>query len=268
MQSDQVQFLQGLRGVQPVIFLAYLVVRRAMTIKDLQLCTGLSDDALRPALESLAGKGWIFKQVGQHGRVLWVPSGDTFFGRIFQSPLTADSGALSSSSSNINLKSLPLQQEQQEEDQNPLRADSAAVLAALDAAGIREPKRSQLASLEHVTVELISGHVAVLGEGGQLGTAIYRIQNNWPVITVRPVATEERFSMICEGCHCSPCVCSEHDAECECINCKREHPERFCTATVVLHRGRPSESWKECGALVVPGQTRCAIHLRDESEDE
>lgn len=185
MQFDQVQFLQSLRGAQAVVLLSYLMIGRAMTIEELQLCTGLSDDALRPALKCLASKGLLLKQTGQHGRGVWLPVGDTFFGRVFQNPVKPDSGALSCSSSNIKILSLPLQQEQEQEEQLPVKPDSAGVLAVLDAVGVREPKKSKLARLDHVTVELINGHVKECQDKGlQIGTAIYRIENNWPVRVV------------------------------------------------------------------------------------
>jgi len=178
--AETINFLNGLRGVQPMIFLAYMLVRQAMTVKELQVCTGLSDDAIRPALESLAAKGFLFKQTGEHGRTIWLPRGDTFFGRAFQNPLPADSGALSSSSStsgSVITSYLPL-----EEEEAPESAPSGLCLAALDAAGIREPKRSRLAKLEHVTVDLIKAHVErAKREGLPLGTAIHRIEYNWTV---------------------------------------------------------------------------------------
>lgn len=50
-------------------------------------------------------------------------------------------------------------------------------LAELARHHIREPARSRLAGLEHVTPELIRGHC----EGKPAGQAIYRIEHNWPV---------------------------------------------------------------------------------------
>ena len=52
------------------------------------------------------------------------------------------------------------------------------ILRVLDKFGIREPARSRLARLEHVTEELIEYHCANCERSGQ---AIYRIENNWPV---------------------------------------------------------------------------------------
>lgn len=54
----------------------------------------------------------------------------------------------------------------------------AEVLKALDEAGIREPARSRLAGLAHVTVELVEYHASTAETCGQ---AIYRIEHNWDV---------------------------------------------------------------------------------------
>lgn len=169
-----------------MVLLSYMMVRHAMTVDELQVATGLSDDAIRPALKSLAAKGLLFKQVGEHGRANWLPRADTFFGRTFQNPEKPDSGVLNSSSSIRLMHSLPLEQEQEEELQNPEKPDSARcrsdVYAALDAAGIREPKRSELARMKHVDAEFVAGHVAKgAAEGVELGTVIYRIKNDWPL---------------------------------------------------------------------------------------
>lgn len=267
MEFEHAQLLQSLRGSQPVILLAFLLVREAMTVKDLQGCTGLSDDALRTALNALKGKGLLVTQCGEHGRVTWLPGGASLFAKLAQSPTMSDSGARSSCSSNMVLKSLPLQQQQQQRRQSPKFTDSAAVdpkvLAALDAAKIREPKRGELARLPHVTAQLIVAHVATCES---LGTAIYRIANDWPA-PARKAAKPDRVSWVCPDCHSRPCMCDEHDFECTCVVCQRERPEKFCKGSVVSHRGRSMQSEYECGQLVVPGQIYCSKHLEKESED-
>ena len=163
-QNDMSMFLQSLRGVQPIIFLCYLVVRRSMTVDELQTFTGLSDDAIRPALKSLASKGLLYKQVGEHGRQTWLPVADTFFARIMQNPLTAEAGAgvvvvVESEESQKLLSTTTTKK-----PQNPLRAeaglsaDELLNLAALKNAGIVGRKARQLAALPWVTVEYIEAH--------------------------------------------------------------------------------------------------------------
>lgn len=57
-------------------------------------------------------------------------------------------------------------------------ASYSAVMAELERFGIREPARSRLAMLNHVTPELIRGHCQTTESTGQ---AIYRIEKNWAV---------------------------------------------------------------------------------------
>lgn len=174
-QMDTNIFLQSLRGNQPMIILAYLMIGRAMTIEELESSTGLHNDTVRAAVKGLASKGLLCKQVGERGRGTWLPAGDTFFGRLLnQNPKISDSG--SSSSSSFPVPSyLPLEQEEQPESEK-----IGFCLLACDEYGIREPKRSKISRLKHVTAEMIKGHcLQVRAEGLPLGTAIHRIEFNW-----------------------------------------------------------------------------------------
>jgi len=94
-------FLQGLRGAQGMVVLAYFLVLRAMSVEELMEKTGLSDNAIYRAVKGLAAKQELFKQVGRHGRITWVPAADTLFGKLFndlqnvtalQNPQSVDSG--------------------------------------------------------------------------------------------------------------------------------------------------------------------------------
>ena len=60
----------------------------------------------------------------------------------------------------------------------PKRAPKPELLAELTRLRINEPARSELAALEHVTVELIRYHAAECNAPGQL---IYRLRHNWPM---------------------------------------------------------------------------------------
>ena len=92
MQTEISMFLQSLRGAQAMIVLAYLMIQRAMSIDELCGCTGLGDDSVRAAVKGMASKGLLYKQVGEHGRVLWIPQGDTLFSSfVFQNPTMSDS---------------------------------------------------------------------------------------------------------------------------------------------------------------------------------
>jgi hypothetical protein len=63
-----------------------------------------------------------------------------------------------------------------------------AVLAALDAAGIREPVRSRLAGLAHVTPALVAYHAATCERTGQ---AVYRIEHAWAMRADDPGEDED-----------------------------------------------------------------------------
>lgn len=208
MQRDQATiFLQSLRGNQALILLAFLAVRRGMTIEELEGTTGLHNDTVRTAVRGLAAKGLLHKQRGEHGRQTWLPAADTFFGVLLnQNPKTSDSG---SSSSRVFQNSLPLQEEQEEQAESE---NFGLCLRACDDVGIREPKRSEIAQLEHVTPSFIRAHVAqAKREGFQIGTAIYRILNNWEVPIVVRVDEPDVNKAYCWRCSRSDCICGDRE---------------------------------------------------------
>jgi len=75
--------------------------------------------------------------------------------------------------------------------------------------------------------------------------------------------------MKCAVCDEYPCAC-EHDVNCECIECKRNHPERFCQFEIVqdgemLSRGNMRPGWtRTCDRLLVPGHKFCSEHEEEE----
>jgi len=75
--------------------------------------------------------------------------------------------------------------------------------------------------------------------------------------------------MKCVDCGAYPCEC-EHDVNCECIECKRNHPERFCQFAIVqdgemLSRGNMRPGWtRTCGRLLVPEHKFCSEHEEEE----
>ena len=172
---DVNMFLQSLQGKQSTLVLAFLIIRRAMTLDELETCTGLNNDTVRSAVRGLASKGLLAMQRGEHGRQTWLPAGDTFFGRLFgQNPKISDSSS-SSSSKLTDSSYLPQEQEESAESEK-----IGFCLAACDEFGIREPKRGKISKLDHVTPEFIKAHVMqVRDEHLPLGTAIHRIEFNW-----------------------------------------------------------------------------------------
>jgi hypothetical protein len=181
--------VQALKGNKAQIVLAFLFARTALDVQGLQCWTGLERHTLNDCLRALEAIGLVSKQRGEHGRQVWLTASDLLFqmeGKLPSAPLSSSRGRFEGTKKN---KLPPLPESRQMEGKLP----SAEVLAALDAAEIREPKRSMLARLEHVTLELISAHVEQVRSNGQdLGLAIYRIEQNWPM-PVKKVSALARF---------------------------------------------------------------------------
>lgn len=171
--ENSLTFVRAIKGAPSSILWAFFFTRRAMTALELQQWTGYKGDNITEAVRLLVDLGWL---TARSARGPWCLAD----GR--QLPLMdADSdliGVRSSSSDLFSPVTSYLPQEQEEQDDS----DLIGVVAALDAAGIREPKRSQLARLEHVTPELVQAHVLLAKRDGMpLGTAIHRIEFNWDV---------------------------------------------------------------------------------------
>ena len=177
--ENSMTFVRSLKGAPASILWAFFFTRQTMTALELQQWTGYAGDNITVAIRLLVDLGWLS---ARSSRGPWC----LVDGR--QLPLMADSDLIgvrevASSSSRVKDEVPTIEPEEQEEDHD---SDFFGVVAALDAAGIREPKRSQLARLKHVTVELINAHVEKCkAEGLAIGTAIHRIQYNW-ACEVRP----------------------------------------------------------------------------------
>jgi len=185
--------VHALKGNRAQIIMAFLFARCALDTKAVQEWTGLSKPTAEGGLKALKGMGLLGSQALAHNRTIWLPAGDMLELQI-QNFFISDP---SSSSVNVNelikIDSLLLQPESQiqksfitgegveivDVDPNP---PDPAILKALDDAKIREPKRSQLARLEHITVELINGHAKT---APNIGLAIYRITNDWEVPEIK-----------------------------------------------------------------------------------
>lgn len=106
MKKAQIaSFLQGLTGAQPVVVLAFLAVRTAMSLTDLESLTGKSNDSISSAVRGLEAKGLLVRQVGAHGKVFYLPVSASFYGFLggqnpvfpdsgFQNPVFPDSGSV------------------------------------------------------------------------------------------------------------------------------------------------------------------------------
>jgi hypothetical protein len=238
IQNQQIaSVLQGLRGAQPAIVLLYLALRSALSLAEIEVYTGLSNDSISSAVRGLVGKGWLVEQTGQHGKKYYLPISETF-DRAFlgeslflpgQNPVFPDSAVVVVDESIVESIPLPLQQQQQQQGrQNPVFPDSGrkkpdtALWSAtyqkseaeveecrkvLDECGIHGRKAARLACLDWVNPEYIRGHVAaVLGEGvawdNPLGMAITRMEEKYPLEALR----ENGHSM---ACTCTQCTRAE-----------------------------------------------------------
>jgi DNA-binding transcriptional regulator GbsR (MarR family) len=219
MQSQQgTMFLQSLRGNQALVVLAYLVVRRAMTLDELEDMTGLHNDTVRTAVRGLASKGFLFKQTGEHGRQTWLPVAETFFAQLMgQNPRTSDSAFVvvnveSEESEKNKLTTLT------DKRQNPRTSDSGArvlsskvliktddeirvTLDLLRSHGIVGGKAEDIAEDHHITDEQIEQVIRwTKGEDwdSPLGMAIYRLQNH----LLAPELNENDHEV---DCRCGQC---------------------------------------------------------------
>lgn len=162
--KDASIFMQSLRGNQSLIVLAFLLVRSALSIEQLEILTGLHNDTVRSAVKGLASKGLLYKQVGEHGRVIYLPAGETFFGKLFdQSPKTSDSGDVvvvveSEESKDLQSTSTTNKLQSPRTSDSGLSADQLLNLAALHDAGIMGRPARRLAALPWVNVEYIRAH--------------------------------------------------------------------------------------------------------------
>lgn len=230
MQSNQAtMFLQSLRGNQALVALAYFVIRQAMTIEDIEAATGLHNDTVRSAVKGLAAKGLLHKQVGEHGRQVWIPVADTFFHELsLQNPKTSDSALVVvnvESEESRNLYSTSLTNRRQ----NPRTSDSggkvlsvktivkaeediAECMRLLNDAGIFGGKADEIAEDWHITAEMISKHLIWAKSedwDNPNGMAIYRLINH----VVPPELNANGHSIECKCNSCRILVASKRYSE-------------------------------------------------------
>lgn len=199
MQDQQTSmFLQSLRGNQALIALAFLLIRRALTIEDLEGFTGLDNDTVRKAVKGLKTKGLLFMQRGEHGRQTWIPIGGTFFAQIFeQSPKTSESGSIVVNVESEETKFL-YSTTLTSSSQSPKTSDSDAepsywqhlpkpleeirqCMALLRSAGIIGKKAREIAEDHHISADMIKAHLAWVKTeqwDSPTGMVIYRLQNH------------------------------------------------------------------------------------------
>lgn len=194
--ENAITFVRSIKGAPASILWAFLFTRRTMTALELQEWTGYKGDNITVAVRLLVNLGWLTAR---------SPRGPWCLADGRQMPLMnveSDLIGVRSSSSEIFspvTSYLPLEEDEGDE------SDLIGVVAALDAAGIREPKRSALKKLPHVTPEFIRAHVEqAKREGLPIGTAIHRIEFNWDVdLTI--IKRNKNPNGHDHSCHCSVC---------------------------------------------------------------
>lgn len=194
--QKKVRFVHSLgRGAQPMVVLLYQIFRCAMTVEEMQDRSNLSGDAIRLAIKRMAVKGLIHKQVGEHGRVTWLPLGDTLYSIIGQPApqlenqvkALPDSGATTTTT-----------MEERKQDKSKVVVVGGQVKAKPDSGivydtpgvtfeanlktcrdcNIGEPKASKIAAMPWVSPDFVKAHVDSLYADQLIGLAIIRIEGN------------------------------------------------------------------------------------------
>ncbi len=215
--ENQMTFVRAIKGAPASVLWALMITQRMMTALELQQWTGYKGDNLTVATRLLVDLGWVVARSARgpwgltEGRQLpLMPGIEQIAG--FENP---DSdligvGTLLSSSSSLNDLVATIEPEEEERThESDLIGFIKLNLKALDEAGIREPKRSLIAKLRHVTPAFIEGHVRqAQDECLPLGTAIHRIQYNWSV-DPRFEHVREKVKIWCDVCNrpIDQCMC-------------------------------------------------------------
>ena len=77
METAQAKmFVRSLNNSAPKILVAFLFAGTALDVQDLREWTGLKRETIYDGLNILQSCGMVAKQVLEHGRTLWLPSGD------------------------------------------------------------------------------------------------------------------------------------------------------------------------------------------------
>jgi len=205
--------IRGLKGAPISCLLAFIVMRQVLNTQELVRTTGYSDKSVADALAVLSDFGLITR----NGRYGWqladgvaqlplavlsgeeepeaepavVPADQMAIDVLAVeevSTIVVTEPVTEKGTENFRITSLAsglTRQESSQEnypdldsrsDPEKLRVNQA--YAALEVAGIRDPARSRLAKLPHVTGKLVRYHVQT---ASSLGLAIYRIEHNWKI---------------------------------------------------------------------------------------
>jgi len=204
--------IRGLKGAPISCLMAMLLVRRVMNMAELVRVTGYSDKSVNDALLILVDFGLATRN-GRYGwqladgvaqlplttlgddepaaepaivpaeqAAIEVSPVEEFSTSDENSPVTEKDTesfripplVVSSSLTRLDLDQDPLLDSRA--DTEKLRVNQA--FAALERAGVMEPKRSRLAAMPHVTAELVRYHVQT---ADNIRLAIWRIEHGWKI---------------------------------------------------------------------------------------
>ena len=188
-----ISLIRELRGSPLTILVACILLEQSgqvpITAQLLKDVTGYRDHTVTDSLRAL--------EVPTRQLVTRVVGGWRLAKDGFQLPLELSTGDVENFSENRDIRGFSLSScpsfnkkknkslEKEEEEENESRDIRGfgfeANLKAAYQAGIRDPKAKRIAGMNHVTPQFIRDHVAhALAQGHELGTAISRIENNWP----------------------------------------------------------------------------------------
>jgi hypothetical protein len=236
MSLNKKMLVHALDKSKARIILAFFFAGCALDLHEVMEWTGLSRPTASTGLQELKGMGLLGTQALAHNRTLWLPAGDMLDLQMQKSFTSGPSSRGSSVNELNNINSKLLQPLNSQMSKNFTSGNAGevivieevpadpAILKALDDAKIREPKRSMLARLEHVTVELIQGHVAT---APNKALAIYRIEHDWEL----PEARKGNTFVVDKGKRGVEVVTVEfdyigeiaaftgHERDCNCMDC-------------------------------------------------
>jgi len=297
--ENPMTFVRSLKGAPASVLWALVFTRQMMTALELQQWTGYKGDNLTVALRLLVDLGWIVARSTRgpwglaEGRQLplmqaFFDGGDQLLG---ETPIKSDSGSLivvnveSEESEKFRATTLT------NKGVNPIKSDSGSTvsvktivkddadvdlcLAELKAGGIYGKKAAEIAEDWHITVEDIRAQFAWAKSeawDNPNGMVIYRLLNHVcpPPLEQRKPAVEKLKPTMKDWLGAAYMDSQiKHSDDCECIDCRRLHPENYCTYRVRLsNRYNHKEQLSgECGARVEPGHRYCVNHLKYESEE-
>lgn len=178
---DLLPMVRALKGCPISCLLIMIIVHQPVSAEYLVVATGYTDKPVTLALKILSEYqlitrvtgGWMLSQAVQ----LQLPVDSTAH-PVEENRNNSDNSLSCSSSSAIEETDKSTTTTTKKDRNNSDNRKNSDILTACHASGIRPPKSKEIATLPHVTPELIKYHV---NHSESIALAIYRIINNWPI---------------------------------------------------------------------------------------